>query len=83
MNNHSTELNAAIENLAQLNTRLQKAEQELDAALTHAANYLGNDDEIEKHRDALAAAAYDTVCTIKEMISNQAELIKILMTKSQ
>ncbi|WP_413486098.1 hypothetical protein [Shewanella baltica] len=80
MGDNATELSAAIEKLAQLNTKLQQAERAYDQALTHAANYLGNDDEIEEHRDNLAKSALDDVMRIREMIANQAELIKMLMT---
>lgn len=78
MNNNNPELSAAIEKLAQLNADLQAAEQECDAALTHAANYLGNDDEIEQHRNDLARAALNHVSKIKELISNQIKLIESL-----
>lgn len=81
MNNHTTELNAAIEKLAQLNIELQEAEQAYDQALTHSANYLGNDDNIEKHRDDLAAAAYDNVQRIKNLILIQIKLIETLRGK--
>ncbi|NSM26859.1 hypothetical protein HT094_22425 [Shewanella sp. ZOR0012] len=81
MNNNNPELSAAIEKLAQLNIELQQAERESDAAFTHAANYLGNDDEIENHRDNLAGSAYESVKTIEKMLSNQVDLINILMGK--
>ncbi|BDQ68671.1 hypothetical protein [Shewanella xiamenensis] len=81
MNNNNPELSAAIEKLAQLNIELQEAERAYDQALTHSANYSGNDDTIEKHRDDLAAAAYDNVARIKELISNQTKLIETLRGK--
>ncbi|MCS6162438.1 hypothetical protein [Shewanella baltica] len=78
MNNNNPELSAAIEKLAQLNIELQEAERAYDQALTHAANYLGNDDNVEKHRDDLAAAAYDNINRIKNLISIQIKLIETL-----
>jgi len=78
MNNNNPELSAAIEKLTQLNIELQEAERAYDQALTHSANYSGNDDTIEKCRDDLAAAAYDNVARIKELISNQIKLIESL-----
>lgn len=81
MNNNATELSAAIEKLEQLKVELQQAEHQYDQALTHASNYLGNDDNIEKHRDDLAAAAYDNVNRIKNLISIQIQLIETLRGK--
>jgi type II secretory pathway component PulJ len=81
MNINNSELSAAIEKLEQLKVELQQAELQYDEALTHAANYSGNDDNIEKHRDDLAAAAYDNVQRIKNLISIQIKLIETLRGK--
>lgn len=79
MNSKGVELNAAKEKLSKLIGNLEIAHSEYDKALAHSANYLGNDENIEKARDDRAAGAFNDMNVIKEEIANQTNLIEALV----
>lgn len=76
--NKNTELDTAQKNLAKLMKDLKTAEIDYDKAVTHSAEYMGNDEAIEQIRDDKARSAFMCVERIKEEIAIQTKLIKRL-----
>lgn len=81
MSEKTNELNAAHEKLSKLINNVQSLEQQYDQALEHAANYLGNDDDIEKIRDERASAAHDSLVAAKKEAELQLKLVQELISK--
>lgn len=75
MENKTLELDAANKKLSELMKELKSLERDYDDALTHSANYLGNDDRIEQFRDDRAMEAFQRVQRVKAEIASQIELV--------
>lgn len=78
MENKTIELNAANQKLSELMKELQSLERDYDEAVTHSANYLGNDDRIEQFRDDRAMEALQRVQRVKAEIATQIQLVATL-----
>ncbi|MBY7854356.1 hypothetical protein KW429_11670 [Vibrio fluvialis] len=71
----SIELEVANERLSQLMKELQSLERAYDEALTHASNYMGNDERIEQVRDDRAMEVYQNLQRVKVEIAAQIQLV--------
>ncbi len=71
----SIELEVANERLSQLIKELQSLERAYDEALTHASNYMGNDERIEQVRDDRAMELYQNLQRVKAEIAAQIQLV--------
>lgn len=81
MCNKAIKLSAANQKLSELIEKLQVVEREYDKAVEHSANYLGNDERIEKVRDDNAFSILESVKSIKTEIERQTEVVQGLVSK--
>lgn len=69
------ELNEANQKLSELMKELQSLERDYDEAITHSANYLGNNELTEQSRGDRVMAAHQSVQRVKEKIATQVQLV--------
>lgn len=71
MSDKNSDIVALSQELTVLIQQLVQAEADADQALTHAAQYLGYDESIEKHRDERAFSALDHKTNIQNDVLNK------------
>lgn len=83
MSNNKIELDAAKVKLEELNKQHQQCESEYNTAVQHSSSYLGNDPNVDKHRDEMAFAALRRLNDVKAKIEAQKQLIESLSASTE